>query len=133
MTSVWVVTTGTYSDYRIKRIFSTKELAERYVATIDNPDVDVEGWDLDESFDPDSVYWEIVFVEDTGRVWAAHRYEEGVPDGRTVNDFQRTSSKYYDGRGFRWAGVVQARTKEHAIKIASERLVMALARENGMG
>ena len=46
MRSVWVVDSGDYSDYRVNKIFSTKELAERWVNG--DPEFDIYEWPLDD-------------------------------------------------------------------------------------
>ena len=43
---VWVVTTGSYSDYRIKAIFTNKEAAEALAFPL--PEVGIEEWETDE-------------------------------------------------------------------------------------
>lgn len=54
MTTIYVVTSGAYSDYSIHAVFSTKELAEEYVAFGTQHDqfsytgADIEEWELDQ-------------------------------------------------------------------------------------
>lgn len=45
-TTVWAVTTGSYSDYRIKALFTSKKLAEAHAAALRG---DQDGWDRDAS------------------------------------------------------------------------------------
>lgn len=45
-TIVWAVTTGSYSDYRVKVLFSTKKLAEQHAEVLRG---DPAGWDGDAS------------------------------------------------------------------------------------
>ncbi len=49
MSKVYVVTRGEYSDYSISHVFSTLELAEKYIG--ENTDYGVEVYDLDPSVD----------------------------------------------------------------------------------
>jgi len=46
---VFIVTSGQYCDYGINAVFSTKELAEKYISAFDNEYIqrDIEEWDLD--------------------------------------------------------------------------------------
>lgn len=54
MTTIYVVTSGEYSDYSICAVFSTKELAEEYVAfgtqhkQFGYTGADIEEWELDQ-------------------------------------------------------------------------------------
>lgn len=51
MKSVFVISHGDYSDYRINRVFSTKELADDYVTKekiLNDIDYDIEEFPLDE-------------------------------------------------------------------------------------
>ena len=45
-TTVWAVTTGSYSDYRVKVLFPTQKLAEQHANDLRN---DRSGWDRDAS------------------------------------------------------------------------------------
>ena len=42
--TVWAVTTGSYSDYRVKTLFTSKKLAEAHAAALRG---DSDGWDRD--------------------------------------------------------------------------------------
>lgn len=46
MTTVYLVTSGEYSDYSINGVFSTEQLAEEFAAKIEGGEVDP--WELDE-------------------------------------------------------------------------------------
>ena len=47
MTTVWVIETGEYSDYRVEGVFSTKERAEAVNAKVGG---EVSEWPLDPAF-----------------------------------------------------------------------------------
>lgn len=51
MTTIYLVTSGSYSDYCIRAIFSTREAAEAYIADYNHgagwPEIGVEEWPLD--------------------------------------------------------------------------------------
>lgn len=46
MKKIYIVTSGSYSDYGIDAVFSTKELAEIFVSRF-GEDMNIEEWDLD--------------------------------------------------------------------------------------
>ena len=45
MNTVYIVTSGCYSDYSIDAVFSTREAAEAYIGTKTNRDI--EEWQVD--------------------------------------------------------------------------------------
>ncbi len=49
MKTVFVVTSGEYSDYGIDAMFSTRELAQKFIDSFNDKysDMDIEEWDLD--------------------------------------------------------------------------------------
>lgn len=47
MKTVWIVTSGSYSDYRIEKVFSTEELAEAWCADM-RDGYQIEEWDIDD-------------------------------------------------------------------------------------
>lgn len=58
MTTVYVVTSGSYSDGRIEAVFSTEAAAQRYVALADVWDeFRVQPYDLDQSLPDRPRYW----------------------------------------------------------------------------
>lgn len=51
MTSVWMVTTGSYSDFRVVGVWASRELAERAKALIGDQDGEVEELQVQQSLD----------------------------------------------------------------------------------
>ena len=63
MNKVWVVSSGSYDDWGVDAIFSTKQLAKQFVAEYnkraseknirlcDRTEYEIDDWELDESFD----------------------------------------------------------------------------------
>ncbi len=49
MATVYIVTSGSYSDYGINRVFSTREKAESWAGPLG---YEIEEWELDDSSDP---------------------------------------------------------------------------------
>ena len=118
----YVVTTGSYSDYRIERVFSNSEAAEAFAAAAEvaqHEHFTVEEYRLDHAA-PEPVVWTTVFME-----------RDGTNDGgRTVQGFSddcrpMQACLYQRARGvwFFWA----TPSKERAVKIANERRVQLIA------
>jgi hypothetical protein len=136
-TRVWAVSTGSYSDYAIERVFSTRALAEAYKTSlagrsIFKTDARVEAWDVDSEFDPDKTWFRVSIRDDSGEVWNTYDYEELPPGVSLVNFFERTPPPYA-GIPDMWIGYVQARDRDHATKIAADLVAMAKAQEAGIG
>jgi alpha-L-arabinofuranosidase len=113
---VYVVTSGTYSDYEIRRIFSTREMAEEYAHTLK-----IEEWEVDAAFDPSTdVYWYIVMND--RQTWAAERQETPPgPDNGLFNSPLNTVTRSLD----QWRTWVRAPNETHAIKIGAELITEA--------
>lgn len=117
---VYIVTAGTYSDYHIERVFSTKEKAQEYLDHIGNDDdVDIEEYNLDEET-PRGVFGYSVTIYNSDNEATVCRI-----------DFNNFPHKRKDA--FRWIPAqfclpdniwfnIEAKDAPHAVKIASERL-----------
>lgn len=130
MSTVWVVTSGIYSDFRIEAIFSTEGAANVYAASLGRDYVEVEGWGVNQTFNADTVYWDCCFWDFASNAHC-ERLEDGwTPDDpRLLNRFERrsnSSSPYYKG-------YVRAHTQQDAMKIGREYAMMAKAQYEGMG
>lgn len=123
---VYVVTTGTYSDYEIRRIFSTREKAEEYACTLQRrasyePEAQIEEWEVDTPFDPiTDVYWYIVM--DDRETWAAERQE--TPPGPENGLFNSPLNAVTQSVN-QWRVWVRAPHEEYAIKIGAELIAHA--------
>lgn len=124
---IYVVTTGSYSDYSINSMFSTRELAEQYTKGIYEAN-DVEEYELDEFKEQmrDGFCWWLVIMLKDGSVyrsepsgWEKPSY---VKDGESIH----VGFIDYSFLGFHMVtGVVlevycKSDTKERAIKITNE-------------
>ena len=121
-TIVYVVTSGSYSDYHIDAVFSEKELAEAYKERWGEPyDSHVGEWDLD-SPDPYQHPGLSCFQIQMGRSGDTHYISKIAPP--LGEDEIRQS--LWKGEPlievFCWA-----RDEQHAIKIANERRTRAIA------
>lgn len=122
--TVYVVTTGEYSDYGIERICSTRARAEAICAHLNAGDdgrvldyADIEEWQVDGDGPTD--WWPFIVTANTAtdRVVATTT----LADARPVR--YEVSRVWVDGQSVRAGmldGVVLAHDREHAIKIASE-------------
>lgn len=120
---VYIVTSGTYSDYRINKVFSKKELAEAYLEQIKDIDSDwsIEEYLLDEDTDliQRRVYVYTLFSEEAQRApYCRMAVEEGLPTDRTpkqcvgIGAYNSDEHRYFTGRSFV--------SEEHAKKLAVE-------------
>ena len=127
---VYVVTDGEYSDYRILDVFDDRALAERYC--------DAHGIDASHHIDtytlnavPDEVRQGLssLLVRWDGEKFLAEKTTLSASDDEPYLPCQTRR----DGvaRDYGWT-TCWARDEEHAIKIATERRAMHLARESGM-
>lgn len=128
--TVWIVTEGEYSDYRICRVFSTKELARAYANSVKRGTFDsiaVEEWPVNSTWDADEVYWLIRFYEG-GELHSVYRLGDEEEKPPHLNCF-----KLVQNPGPYWEGTVRGRDMNHAIKIGAEQLAMTRALLAGMG
>lgn len=120
---VYIVDSGSYSDYRIEAVFATEEEAKKYI-------YEVLG-DKDHKYD----YWEC----ELSTILEKYEYEIDICwDDFTIKDIRVSGFRVGRKKDYiRYWGedskslqiVVQADTAERAIKIASERLTQIKALE----
>lgn len=126
MSLAYVVTSGSYSDYGITAVFSTREAADRYCAWQNGPEAAsrsddsayrVEEYELDVPFEPHGCF--VFTIREPHPKWPdwhhAH-YECWSPtsDPHTPARFEEQTE--WTGRG--WTGYGE--TKEHARRSAEE-------------
>ena len=123
MTQVFVVTTGTYSDYRIKGIFTTQELADAYAAKITDYAY-VEFWDLDED-NLTHAYTEVQMYRDGDVLRTDTTYREYEMDiGRPYFTESFPESNYSV-----LINMVETDSVERAVKVTNELRTRLLAEE----
>lgn len=137
MSKVWLVTAGEYSDYHIKGAFSSEVKAEAYCAAYrdmgewDHPEV--EEYDLDPMLEghPEGLHAFLVrmhtdfSVHDTFRESDLGTLESGFFSEARFIDYEK-ERPHLKQRSL-WEFRMWAQDKEHAVKIASERLRAAKA------
>lgn len=137
MIKVYIVTAGDYSDYGIRAVFSTRELAEAFIAKYGNSLGDwgdtpvIEEWTLD---DPRAIGDHMMqYRVSLARNGDVH-YVEPIKLLSVGGPYSETKPVFLgllkDGGV---AGSVLARDEQHAVKIANEKRAQLIAeREAGM-
>lgn len=134
MREIYAVSTGTYSDYGIVAVFSTKEKAEEFMKFVPSEDYnDIETYELDpdvaaqirEGYSP----YYVLMLRD-GTTETIHRHEVGM--------YSVGSSAWIHRRSTLPSRVTprlpdcivvhaMAKSEEHAVKIANEKRVQFIA------
>jgi len=129
MKSVWVIESGTYSDYSVDGIFSSEENAELALKMLVNSDASIAEWSLDpkvleirKGLKP-----YLVFMKRNGDVDTIIEFffiNDQEPD--IIHRYGRVKYSYKDSydvlRVYTWA-----RDERHAIKIANEKRAQKIA------
>lgn len=118
MTTIYLVTDGDYSDYRIVSAHSTKELAER-AKELANADNDIEEWELDPELPqppPGRLPWYVTMNRDGSTDYNSRRaIDEFAPGVEFVSGYFRDPPGTWRLQVGCWA-----RDEAHAVKIANE-------------
>ena len=127
MGKVFVVTSGTYSDYSIDSIFTNRELAQSFIDVFkdDWNTMEIEEWDLD----PNKTH-----VKQNRKPYFLRINKNG-----DISDLSLANSTYYFKedipkakisytRDFEWMNInCFADDENHAVKIAGEKMAQILA------
>jgi hypothetical protein len=133
--TIYAVNSGSYSDYSIDALFSSKELAEDYMAKVKDGDYnDIEEFQLDP---PDAD-----FIKRGYSVWSVHMLKDGTTERITHGTdsydignagshiiWKRSTAPAYRGKGVLDILIsdVWAKTEKHAIKIVNEKRAQMIA------
>lgn len=131
MTTIYVVTSGIYSDYKIEAVFSNKEDAQYLANIITNnswPEGRVEEYSLDEYSKQgidDNAYWYFEYYPKT---------DEWKTDFDTKSNYWR-ENKVNNVRVYTnnvnspvcYAVTTRGESRDAALKIANEKIMMAIA------
>lgn len=132
MTTVYLVSSGEYSDYGIRAVFSTKELAELYIQSLGDPQgytekMMIEEYPLDENeahirdgFHPYQVRME--------RDGTTTKIRLDTWDASVASTVSLVDGRYWreTGRKELWVSCV-AKDEQHAVKIANEKRIQLIA------
>lgn len=136
MKTIYAVNSGCYSDYRIDALFSTRKLAEEFMASV--PDGDYNGVEEFE-LDPPTAdllrrgysVWNVHMLinGDTERVDRADNSKYNVTDAPIHHIWKRTEALAYRGKGIPdiLTSMVWAKTEAAAIKIVNEKRAQMIA------
>ena len=136
MKKVFAVNSGSYSDYGINAIFSSRKLAEEYMAAVKNNDYnEIAVYELD----PPTVN----LIRSGYSVWCVLMLNDGTTEriNREENDYyaiddvpkhwiwKRTEAPAYKGKGIPDAlqSTVWAKTEKAAVKIVNEKRAQMIA------
>lgn len=103
---IYVVTDGSYSDYRIKGVFSTEENAQKFIKHVGG---EIEEWELDRYVSDNRYPFNVTSDGNETYILPFHT-EDNINKVRNI--------KYADNRNY--TVDVLAEDREHAIKIASD-------------
>ena len=122
MKKIYVVTSGCYSDYRIERVFSTRELAEEFIDH--DAYCDIEEYVLDGEMPPrKEIVFSIMLDLNTKEVISLGTGNEKEKDYVHVDvDSGQKQRKYI-------MFYIKSDSRERAIKVASERFGEVIAQE----
>ena len=132
MKKIYIVTSGSYSDYNIQGVFSTHKKAEKVANAYS--DCNIEEWDVDTLFSiarKGLVRFYINMERDgevlsSGKCGSPYNAEEEIETTAEVEQEYTHTYGYVEPAHLHvkcWA-----RNEKHAIKIASEHLAMTIAR-----
>jgi len=127
MKSVWVIEQGSYSDYRVVGVFSSRKNAQLVMGKITNSydTPSIAQWDIDpcvERINAGLTNWIVTMLRDgtlerceaTG--FSAYHLSDAL------NIWRRATAPAYKGKGIEDClnGTVWAKNQKHAVKIANE-------------
>ena len=138
--TIYIVTSGEYSDYRIDAVFDTKDLAESFLASRAGEYVEtrIEEHPINRHVNLD-YYYMVDYNPWAGdwRKWTIRRENESlVPPNQRFNHVV-TSKTYFHSPEERaehygaktYTIWVKAKTRDAALKIANEKIMMFIAKE----
>ena len=126
---VFVVTHGTYSDYKIIGVFSTRQKAKAFIVTAQGPEdafpehtdrMGIEVYDLDEWFNRKLHVFEVVMKISTREIESIE-FEENGELWKNEESFTTDG-----GAMIVWRGV-RAKSVEHVVKVANEKISAMIA------
>lgn len=124
---VYIITEGSYSDYRISSVWTTREEAEKHLPTSSyGEDVSIEEWLLNEREPREVVEYSAFLAPNLDEPRMAGPYRTNSPQRGSAEKDRR--GIYGEG----WYAWGYGPTPEHAIKSASDALAKARAEENGL-
>ena len=122
MGKVWIYTEGSYSDYHVEAVFSTKEKADAYAAQCGEYG-GVDEWDVDEFADHVRRPWWVCEIDlETGDLVRAREGSEVISPHERGSEESGTGTSY-DPTSYNLRDVASGKSfvsKDHAMKLAVE-------------
>jgi len=141
MKTIYAVSSGSYSDYRVNALFSSKKLAKEFIEAMEKDTIyggdynDIEEYELD----PPTVdfikrgysVWNVLMLQD-GTVERTHKTDNDkydIGDVGSCRIWERTKAPAYRGKDILDAlnMKVWAKTEQAAIKIVNEKRAQMIA------
>lgn len=117
--TIYAVSIGEYSDYRVKALFSTKDKAEKFAERYRQDDARVEEYELDPEWTTleDQGYhpWRITMTVTGDVLETKDLSSSGISTHEDIPHY------YIDNARMKIRGFVWARSVEHAVKITNEK------------
>lgn len=120
MKDIYIVTSGTYSDYGILAVFTKRPLADRFVQLYNGnshkyDSAEIEVWPADKCFTKQGALWEYTYRQIDGLEFVE------ITTRDEVDEYEPDISKY----GF--MVYIRAQTKEQATKIGRDLRMKTMA------
>lgn len=132
MKIIYAVSSGSYSDYKVDALFSSKKLAEDFIAVMKNRDTYfIEEYELNPPIAD--------LIRRGYSLWSVHMLKDGTTEhAKRVNVthydssyfiWERTKATAYKGKGIPdiLTAYVLAKTEKQAIKITNEKRIQMIA------
>lgn len=123
MTTVWVIEQGSYSDYRVVGVFSSRENAEKVLALLDKSpsnEAAIAEWPLDPvvaEINQGLRQWDVVMLRDG----AVEKIEPGTVESYNIaGDIRVLRRGYPDRPPEALYATLWAKDEAHAVKIVNE-------------
>lgn len=124
---VYAITKGCYSDYHICCIVTTKEQADRAVALYSDryDKAEIEEYDTNDilTIEDGVSRWDATYDPDTKTICLISKFD-GEPLLHGTDIWKTISGKY--------SILVNARNREHALKVASDAIAKYMAEQEGL-
>lgn len=132
MKTIYAVTEGSYSDFRVRALFSTKEKAEDLMRLVPNADYnDIEEYELN----PNTSYlvkrgyapYDVVMLKDGEVEYIEKRKTTCYFLTEECCVWKRSGSGFHEGKPDVIRARVVAKNEKHAVKIANEKRAQSIA------
>jgi len=126
MKTIYVLTEGSYSDYHIVGVYSTKELAEEAQSLHDCAEIEEYQLDNIPKYPPGMVAWHVRITR--GEIWFGDSWQTNPFDDKVPSEEEYS---YADGSSH-YVVKCWATDKEHAEKIALDKYYQHQAEKAGI-